>query len=565
MNCEIRDRAVTAGSHAWVWPADTPQVLRRVFARRDIAGPQDLQHDLKGLLPVGRFTALAAACDLLDAHRGGRIVIVGDFDADGATSAALLQLGLGALGFQVAVVIPDRFEMGYGLTPSAVTQSLAHDPTLLVTVDNGVTSFEGVELARQQAVDVLITDHHLPGPRLPAANVIVNPNLPDEAFPGPHLAGVGVAFYLLAALARRYGRAAEAAAWLDLVALGTMADVVPLDRNNRILVNEGVRRIRAGRCRPGIRALFAAAGRSLAAARASDLAFYIGPRLNAAGRLEDMAVGVRCLTTDDDREAHALASRLDSLNRERREIEAQMQDEAHAIVEALALERSELPAALCLSGADWHQGVVGLVASRVKDRFHRPVFAFAPAGDGELKGSGRSIPGFHLRDALADIAAAAPDLMSRFGGHAMAAGLTLPSGRLQEFAAALQEAALRRLEPEQLSKAVLTDGELKPAELTLETAHLLRDAAPWGQHFPEPMFRGRFVVLARRIVGERHLKLTLQPASGQGAVDGIAFGAATFTCAPGDELDLVYRLDVNQYRDYPAHVQLLLEHLAPVA
>ncbi len=563
MNCEIRDRPVRAGSDTWAWPAGTPEVLRRVFVRRDISGPQDLQHDLKGLLPVGRFAALAAACDLLDAHRAGRVVIVGDFDADGATSAALLQLGLGALGFQVVVVIPDRFEMGYGLTPSAVTQALAHDPSLLVTVDNGVTSFQGVELARQRGVDVLITDHHLPGPQLPAANVIINPNLPDESFPGRHLAGVGVAFYLLAALARRHGRAAEVAGWLDLVALGTMADVVPLDRNNRILVNEGVRRIRAGRCRPGIRALFAVAGRSLAEARATDLAFYIGPRLNAAGRLEDMSVGVRCLTTDDDAEAQALASRLDRLNRERRDIEAKMQDEAHAIVETLALEGRELPPALCLSGADWHQGVVGLVASRVKDRFHRPVFAFAPAGDGELKGSGRSIPGFHLRDALADIAAAAPDLMTRFGGHAMAAGLTIPGHRLQEFAAALREAALRRLEPEQLSKAVLTDGELKPAEISLETAHILRDAAPWGQHFPEPMFHGRFTVLARRIVGERHLKLTLQPASGGSAVDGIAFGAAAFVCSPGEQLHLVYRLDVNRYRDYPARAQLLLEHLAP--
>ncbi len=562
MNSQIRDRAPRAGSDRWSWPAAMPEVLRRVFARRDIAGPHDLGHELRGLKPVGEFTALAGACDLLATHREGGVVIVGDFDADGATSAALLQLGLSSLGFgRVNAVIPDRFEMGYGLTPEAVEQALIHQPTLLVTVDNGITSIDGVNLARQHGVDVLITDHHLPGHELPAANVIVNPNVPGETFAAPCLAGVGVAFYLLAALARRSDRSAIVARWLDLVALGTMADVVPLDRNNRIVVQEGIRRIRAGRCRPGIRALFQVAGRPLADARAQDLAFHIAPRLNAAGRLEDMALGVRCLTTEDWDEAMVLASRLDSLNRERRAIESQMQEQAHAIVDHLALDGSELPPAICLAGEDWHQGVVGLVAARVKDRFHRPVFAFAPAGNGELKGSGRSIPGFHLRDALTDIAADAPRLMGRFGGHAMAAGLTLRSDALEEFSAALQRAALRRLTPDQLTQAVLTDGELAAEDLNLELARLLRDAAPWGQHFPEPMFRGRFVVLARRVVGERHLKLTVRAESDGTPIDAIAFGHGAFQCVPGDQLDLVYRLDVNQYRDYPATLQLIVEYL----
>jgi single-stranded-DNA-specific exonuclease len=343
-----------------------------------------------------------------------------------------------------------------------------------------------------------------------------------------------------------------------------MADVVPLDRNNRILVQQGIKRIRAGECRPGLSALFDVAGRSQADARASDLAFYIAPRVNAAGRLEDMSIGVRCLTTDDPGEARVLAARLDELNRERRGIQAQMQAQADAIVDDLEFDSGALPHAICLSGDDWHQGVVGLVAARVKERFHRPVFAFAPAGSGELKGSGRSIPGFHLRDALTDIAAAAPGLMDRFGGHAMAAGLTLRSAALAEFSTALERSAMRRLDPELLAKSVLTDGELQPGELSLDTARLLRDAAPWGQHFPEPMFRGRFRVVAHRVVGDEHLKLTLQSDHDASPVDAIAFRQGAFGCAIGDDLDVVYRLDVNQYRDYLPKVQLIVEHLQMV-
>ncbi|MBT8061568.1 MAG: DHH family phosphoesterase, partial [Gammaproteobacteria bacterium] len=364
MNPEIQDRVPRPGSDRWDWPESMPPLLRRVFARRDIDGPDQLCHQLSALLPVGQFTVLTDAVELLLTHRRGGIVIVGDFDADGATSAALLLLGLSSLGFdQVSVVIPDRFDMGYGLTPEAVEQAMVHQPSLLVTVDNGITSIDGVELARQRGLDVLITDHHLPGHRLPPANVIVNPNLRGEAFPAPCLAGVGVAFYLLAALARRNQPAVPVARFLDLGALGTMADVVPLDQNNRILVEQGLKRIRAGECRPGIRALFEVSGRSLADARAQDLAFYIAPRVNAAGRLEDMAVGVRCLTTDDLDEARVLATRLDALNSERRNIQSQMQDRADAIVDRLALESNTLPHATCPADEDWHQVVVGLVAS----------------------------------------------------------------------------------------------------------------------------------------------------------------------------------------------------------
>jgi single-stranded-DNA-specific exonuclease len=559
---KIERRAVVAGAEGWPWPDSMHRALRQVLSRRPLRSPEELSLDLRHLTPVGEFAVLDAAVDLLCRHSEHTIVVVGDFDADGATSAALMFLTLRALGFtDVRYFIPDRFELGYGLTPEVVARTLPLSPKLIVTVDNGVTSVAGVEAAREAGIDVLVTDHHLPGAELPRANVLVDPNLPGDRFSGKHLAGVGVAFYLLAALGKALGQPRTVLECLDLVALGTVADLVKLDRSNRILVSQGLRRIRAGRCRPGLKALVEVAGSRLADVTAATLGYHIGPRLNAAGRLDDMSVGVRCLVTDDEAEARELAARLDTLNRERRGLEARMKEEAVELVAAAIeeLEDGVLPSVVCLERDDWHQGLVGLVASRIKDRFVRPTFAFAPAEVGRIKGSGRSIPGFHLRDALAEVAARRPELIERFGGHAMAAGLTLAPGAFEAFAAAVEAVGRERIGPEAFADKVLTDGELAPEDLNLEVAALLRDAGPWGQGFPEPCFDGRFEVLGRRVLRDAHLKLTLRPVAGRDAVEAIAFHCVEL---PGDtrELTLAYRLDVNDYFSTP-RVQLVVEHM----
>lgn len=561
---EILRREPIAGCEL---PGDLHPLLRRVYSQRRIGSARELEYGLENLQPPDALGQVDAAAELLAAHFSKRILVVGDFDADGATSSAVALLGLRALGAQqVDFLVPDRFRFGYGLTPEIVALAAERSPDLIVTVDNGISSLAGVNAARARGMRVLITDHHLPGAELPAADVIVNPNLPGDPFPSKALAGVGVMFYVLLAL-RKHLRESGAlprpepnlAELLDLVALGTVADVVPLDHNNRILVHQGLQRIRAGRCRPGILALLEVANRNRMQLTAADLGFALGPRLNAAGRLEDMAIGIECLLADEPDRARQLALELDRLNRDRREIECDMQAEALAAVERLALD-ADLPLALCLHEPGWHQGVVGIVASRVKDRTHRPVIAFATDGEtGLLKGSARSVPGVHIRDALDAVATRHPGLIEKFGGHAMAAGLSLAAERLPEFAAALNAEIARWVAPEELRGVVRTDGELPPEWLCLECAEVLRAAGPWGQAFPEPLFDGVFGVADRRIVGERHLKLRLDCGAGV-PLDAIAFNAGDFPDAR--RVHAVYRLDVNEWQG-SRRAQLVIEHLLP--
>jgi single-stranded-DNA-specific exonuclease len=563
---KIVAREALPGSENWAWPIDMHPVLRQVLARRGLGSLSELELDLRHLTPVGEFSELDQAIELLLGHRSGRIVIVGDFDADGATSTALVYLALRALGFSdVRYYIPDRFTLGYGLTPELVDRVRALAPRLLITVDNGISAITGVAAARAAGMDVLITDHHLPGDALPDANAIVNPNAARSAFRGRHLAGVGVAFYLMAALGRALGEPSLAARYLDLVALGTVADLVRLDHGNRVLVAQGLRRIRAGQCRPGLAALCEVANVDRARVGSATLGYQIAPRLNAAGRLEDMAMGVQLLVTESVQEARTLAARLDELNRERRLLEAKMRAEALALVDADQLvAEGEVPPVVCVYRDDWHEGIVGLVASRIKERHHRPTIAFAPSGSGALKGSGRSIPGFHLRDALADVAAAQPALIERFGGHAMAAGLTLRTDALPAFRAEIERLGAERLAPDMLAQQVLTDGEIAPEHMTVEVAALLRDAAPWGQGFPEPAFDGQFELVSSRRLKDAHLKMTLQPVAGdrpgRRPIDAIAFNHPVTDWADGTNLRVVYRLAVNEYFSRP-DVQLIVEHV----
>ncbi|MCC7461331.1 MAG: single-stranded-DNA-specific exonuclease RecJ [Gammaproteobacteria bacterium] len=559
-------RALGAGLHP---------VLQRVYAARGLHDPAELRLTLDRLLPVGTLAGVEAAADLLARHRhGSRVLIVGDFDADGATSTALMVRALRGFGFEdVDFLVPNRFEFGYGLTPQIVELAAARTPGLLVTVDNGISSNAGVAAARACGIDVLVTDHHLPGSELPAAHVIVNPNLPDSRFPSRALAGVGVAFYVLAALARRLVAegsmppgAPALAGWLDLVALGTVADVVPLDANNRILVAQGLARIRAGRAVPGIRALLAIAARDPATLTAGDLGFAVAPRLNAAGRLADMALGIRCLLADESSVALELAGELDRLNTERRGIESRMQAQALAAVRVLSDPLSaERRAGVCLFDPGWHQGVVGLVASRVKERLRRPVIAFAAVDALVLRGSARSVPGVHIRDVLDALATADPQLIQKFGGHAMAAGLSLERARLDAFARAFDAEVARWLARAGAPDVVETDGELAAEEIALPTAQALRAGGPWGAGFPEPLFDGIFEVRACRILAERHLKLTVMAPEGRGGFDAIAFNAID-PGAPGPlpagRVRLVYRLDANSFQG-EARLQLVVDHLLP--
>lgn len=551
-------------------PAELDPVLRRIYAARGVHDPKDLELRLEGMLPVGTLDGVDEAATLLEAHvrRGARILVVGDYDADGATASALLVRGLRAFGHrEVDFLVPDRFKFGYGLTPGIVELALERGPALIVTVDNGISSLEGVASARAAGVEVLITDHHLPGAELPAASAIVNPNLPGARFASRMLAGVGVAFYVLLALGRRLGRPASLAAqFLDLVALGTVADVVPLDHNNRVLVRAGLERIRAGRCVAGIAALAEVAGREPGRLAAADLGFYVGPRLNAAGRLEDMSVGIECLLTDDAAVARRLAGELDALNRERRTIESRMQAEAMEIVQRLNVGREgvELPPALSLFDESWHQGVVGLVASRIKEQLQRPVIAFAPAEEGVVRGSARSVPGIHVRDALEAVATRQPGLIERFGGHAMAAGLTLPATRLREFGQAFAAEVGRRAQPGMLDGRLYTDGELESGAHTLETAQRLRAAGPFGSGFPEPCFDGEFAILDARVLKEKHLKLWVSRGPRTPPLEAIAFGwmGRPGALVPGRDsrVRLVYRLDVNEFQGV-SRVQLLVDYL----
>jgi single-stranded-DNA-specific exonuclease len=565
---EIRRRPLAPAGRFTI---DVHPVLKRVYAARGVSSDADLDLSLDTLLPVGSLANVDAAAKLLTAHRSsGRVLVVGDFDADGATSTALVVRGLRAMGFaHVDYLVPNRFRFGYGLTPEIVALASSLNPTLIMTVDNGVSSVAGVEAALALGVPVLVTDHHLPGAELPRAAVIVNPNLVKGQFGSPALAGVGVAFYVIAALARALGHEFRAAELLDLVALGTVADVVPLDHNNRVLIAQGLRRIRAGRCVHGIRALLESAGRNIEQIDAADLGFAVAPRLNAAGRLTDMSVGIACLLADDPREAARLAAMLAKLNEERREIEQRMQIEAQGIAAALRCNESGAESlGLCLFDEGWHQGVVGLVAGRMKDRLHRPVIAFARAEDGSLRGSARSVSGVNIRDTLDSIATQHPGLIDKFGGHAMAAGLTLAMGSLAAFKIAFAAEIGERADAETLTGVIHSDGALSAAELSLDTARMLKSAGPWGQGFPEPVFDGDFQILDARIVGGRHLKMQLRvgdASSGVAPIEAIAFGhvggaSEQTEVRPGTTLRLAYRLEVNEYRGIE-RVQLNSQHL----
>ncbi|NAT78986.1 single-stranded-DNA-specific exonuclease RecJ [Dickeya dadantii] len=559
-------------------PDSLPALLRRLYAQRGVRQMQELERSLRGLLDYRLLGGITQAVEVLRQALADnrRIVIVGDFDADGATSTALTVLALRSMGGrEVQYLVPNRFEDGYGLSPEVVAQAAAKGAELIVTVDNGISSHAGVDDAHRRGIAVVVTDHHLPGETLPAAEAMINPNLSDCAFPSKALAGVGVAFYLMMALRanlRECGWFVERglaepnlAELLDLVALGTVADVVPLDANNRILISQGLSRIRAGKCRPGIRALLEVSNRDAAQLVASDLGFALGPRLNAAGRLDDMSVGVELLLCNDIVQARMLASDLDALNQSRREIEAGMQVEALHLCEQLERSRDTLPLGLAMYHPEWHQGVVGILASRIKERFHRPVIAFAPAGDGILKGSGRSIAGLHLRDALERLDTCHPGLMLKFGGHAMAAGLSLVEDRFDEFRQRFADLVGEWLDASQLEGVVWSDGELAIPELTLGTAEMLREAGPWGQAFPEPTFDGRFRLLQQRLVGERHLKVMVEPLGGGPLLDGIAFNVDTLLWPDSSvrEVELAYKLDVNEFRGKRS-VQLLIEHLWPL-
>ncbi|WP_313124312.1 single-stranded-DNA-specific exonuclease RecJ [Pseudescherichia sp.] len=559
-------------------PANLPPLLRRLYASRGVRSAGELERSVKGMLSWQQLSGIDKAVALLyrALQEELRIVVVGDFDADGATSTALSVLALRALGCgNVTCLVPNRFDDGYGLSPEVVDQAHARGAQMILTVDNGISSHAGVDRAHELGIPVLVTDHHLPGETLPAAEAIVNPNLRDCTFPSKSLAGVGVAFYLMLALrahlrdqgwfAARGLAEPNLAELLDLVALGTVADVVPLDANNRILTWQGLSRIRAGKCRPGIKALLEIANRDAQKLAASDLGFALGPRLNAAGRLDDMSVGVALLLCDNVGEARVLASELDALNQTRKEIEQGMQAEALALCEKLERSSETLPGGLAMYHPEWHQGVVGILASRIKERFHRPVIAFAPAGDGLLKGSGRSIQGLHMRDALERLDTLYPGMMLKFGGHAMAAGLSLEAARFEEFQQRFGDLVTEWLDPALLQGEVVSDGPLTPAEMTLEVAEMLRDAGPWGQMFPEPLFDGRFRLLQQRIVGERHLKVMVEPVGGGPLLDGIAFNVDT-TIWPDNgvrEVSLAYKLDVNEFRGNRS-VQLIIDDIWPI-
>ena len=556
---------------------DIHPVLARVYALRKVADAGELAQGLAHLPPPDQMLGLSTAVEILAAalEQGRRILIVGDFDADGATSSALAVRALRMMGAaSVDFLVPNRFEFGYGLTPEIVAVARDFEPDLLITVDNGIASIDGVAAARALGWQVVVTDHHLPGATLPAADAIINPNQPGCVFPSKNLAGVGVIFYLMLGLraalrdngwfARRGLEEPNLATLLDLVALGTVADVVPLDFVNRILVAQGLARIRSGHCCPGIRALLEVAGRSREKAVATDMGFVVGPRLNAAGRLEDMSIGIDCLLSEAMTEALIAARELDSLNRERRAIEQTMQDQALAALDALQLDEQTLPRGLCLFQEDWHQGVIGILASRIKERFHRPVIAFAAADENQIKGSARSVPGFHIRDGLDAVATRHPGLISKFGGHAMAAGLTIQRDRFEAFQAAFDEEVSRHLDEADLQGVVWSDGELGPADFNLELAEQLRMAGPWGQAFPEPLFDGEFEVLKRRIVGERHLKLLLKPESGSQPIDAIAFHTSDEDWPPQSQRARVaFKLDVNEYQGRRSP-QLIVEHIEPI-
>jgi single-stranded-DNA-specific exonuclease len=537
-------------------------LLARLYAARGVTDKAELDYELKSLLPPASLTHATDAASLLaDAIEAeAKLLIIGDYDCDGATATAVGMRALQMLGADVDFLLPDRFKLGYGLSPEIVDVAAEQSPDLIITVDNGIASIEGVNRAREHGIATLITDHHLPAETLPEADCIVNPNQPGCDFPSKCIAGVGVMFYVMLALRaelRARGFFAERpepnfAVLLDLVALGTVADVVKLDRNNRILVSQGLKRMRAGQLQPGLAALFKAAGRDPRKATAMDLGFILGPRLNAAGRLADMRLGVECLLTDDSARALSIAQQLDTLNRERREIESGMQEQALLLLESL--DADEATPGIALFDDSWHEGVVGILASRIKDKLHRPVFAFAPGEGGLIKGSGRSIPGLHLRDALDLVAKRAPGLLVRFGGHAMAAGATLRAENFAQFRDLFAAVAGELLDPAALTRTLETDGALEGGYYSLEMARLLENEI-WGQGFPAPLFMDEFEVEQQRVLKEKHLKLRLR--KGGARIDAIQFN---FSAQPGHNARVAFRLAINEYMGVETP-QLMVEHL----
>lgn len=573
MRRRIEQRVMQVGNG---WPESVHPVLRRVYAARGVVSPAGIEHKLAALLPPQQLGGIDRACELLATaiREEARIAIVGDFDCDGATGTAVAVRGLRLLGAcNVDYAVPNRMRHGYGLSPAIVEELLPRKPNVLITVDNGIAAHAGVAAAKSHGMRVIVTDHHLPGATLPDADAIVNPNVAGDAFPSKALAGVGVVFYLLLALrawmrerewfAKQQNSEPDLSHLLDLVALGTVADLVPLDRNNRILVDAGLKRIRAGRACAGIAALFACGKRDTARAVANDLGFAVGPRINAAGRLEDMHIGIECLLADDALRASELAETLSAINAERRVLQADMVESAEASVRKwiAQLGNAALPVGLVLYEPDWHHGVVGLVASKLKESLHRPVVACAPADeDGtQIKASGRSIPGFHLRDALAEIDARYPGLLIRFGGHAMAAGLSLRRDDIETFSAAFDAVARAHIAPEALDAVLLTDGELDAGDFSLDLAQQLRYAGPWGQAFPEPVFEGEFTVESWKVLGETHLRLDLSHASLVRPLRAMAFGAYDGTPPPA-RVHAAFALEIDAWNG-TERLQLLVKQM----
>ena len=552
-------------------------VLKRVYASRNIKSSKDLDYSLSSLIPFEQLSGINDAVILLQEmlEQKKRMLIIADFDADGATSCALAIRGLTAMGAKdVIYVVPNRFEHGYGLSPEIVDVALDYDPDLIITVDNGISSICGVEYARKNGVKVLITDHHLPAKELPNADVIINPQLANDKFPSKNLAGVGVIFYILLALRAKLKQEywfennnidyPNLANFLDLVALGTIADLVPLDKNNRTMVAHGLKLIKNNKSKPGIYALLNQAGRQLSKLTSSDLSFAVAPRLNAAGRLTDMSLGIECLLTDDEDDAIKIAGKLNRLNIERRKIQDNMQEEALAELEKYLQDTSgEIPYGICIYDKDWHQGVVGILASKIKEKFNRPVIVFAKENEGVLKGSARSISGLHIKDVFDEIATLHPDLILTFGGHAMAAGLTIKESEYSNFSNIFNKYANQYISSDRLEDEYLTDGELSDEDFTVPLAQAIQDAGPWGQSFPEPTFAGQFKILDKRVVGENHLKLKLQLRGNSATLDAIAFNMTDTNWPPETEqIVSTYRLGINDFQGN-SQVQLFLEHIEP--
>ena len=554
--------------------SDLHPVIDRIYRGRNIANLDDLENGLKGLTHFNVLKGMPHAAQILaDAVvQNKRIIIVGDFDADGATSTSVCILALRAMGYQnVDFLVPNRFDFGYGLSVPIVDEAAKQGAEVIVTVDNGISCIDGVTHAKSLGMQVVVTDHHLPGDVLPPADAIVNPNQPGCEFPSKNLAGVGVAFYIMLALKAElqqqghFERAGLAppnlASLLDIVAVGTVADVVVLDKNNRILVHQGLQRIRAGKCRPGIKALVEVANRDCAHLTSTDLGFVVGPRLNAAGRLDDMSQGIACLLEDETIQARMIAAELDALNKERREIETGMKAQAETVLEQMALDEGDMPSALVVYREDFHQGVIGIVAGRLKEKYLKPVIAFAHQDDEIIKGSARSIPGVHIRDVLDEVNTRYPGVIEKFGGHAMAAGLSLPVAKLQDFEQAFVDIARAHMAKLDGNHALLSDGDLSSKELCLPFAHLLRQAGPFGQGFESPLFDGEFALLDQRLVGQKHLKMVLK-SDGANEVDAIAFNVdlKSWPNAMVKRVHIAYRLDINVFRGQET-VQLIVEQI----